>query len=106
MDHSREVFGKFVVSGGDATEVLELAEETLDQIVFAIEHLAETGPPFAIGFGRDVGHRALRLDQIADAAGVISLVGQNDGRGWVEMIEQAERGGAVVRDVAPAPNPV
>ena len=95
MDHREEVLSEFVVTGGDATEVLELAEEAFDQIAFAVEHLAEAGFPFAIGFGRDIGHRALCLDQIADAIGVIGLVGQNDGA-RIETIKQAERRGAVV----------
>ena len=75
--------------------MLELAEEALDQVAFTVERLAEAGFPFAIGFGRDVGHRALRLDQVANAIGVISLVGQNDGA-RIETIKQAERGGSVV----------
>ena len=95
MDHGEEVLGELVVTGGDATEVLELAEEAFDQIAVTVERLAEAGFPFAIGFGRDVGHRALRLDQIADAIGVISLVGENDGA-RIETIKQAERGGSVV----------
>ena len=75
--------------------MLELAEESFDQIAFAIKPLAEARFPFAIGFGRDVGHRALRLDQVANAIGVISLVGQNDGA-WIETIKQAISGRSVV----------
>jgi len=44
--------------------------------------LAEAGFPFAIGFGWDIGHRTLRLDQVTDAIGVIGFVGQNDGA-WI-----------------------
>lgn len=69
--------------------------KALDQVAFTIKYLAEAGFPFAIGFARDVGNRALRLDQIADAIGVISLVGQNDGA-RIETIKQAKRGGAVM----------
>ncbi len=96
MDHGEEVLGEFVVSGGDAAEVLDLAEEALDEVALAIEHLAETGFPFAIGFGRDVWHRALRLDQIADPVGVISFVGQDDGAG-IEAIQQPVCGRPIVR---------
>ena len=67
--------------------MLELAKEALDEIALAIKHLAEAGFPFAVGFGRDVRHRALRLDQVADAVGVISFVGQDDGAG-IEAIQQ------------------
>lgn len=76
--------------------MLELAEEAFDQIAFAIEPLAEAGFPFAIGFGRDVRHCALRFDQVADAIGVISLVGKNDGA-RIKAIQQAESGGCVMR---------
>ena len=51
MDHREEVLGKFVVTSGDAPEVLELAEEPLNEITLAIEPLAEAWFPFAIGFG-------------------------------------------------------
>lgn len=75
--------------------MLELTEEAFDQIAFAIEPLAEAGFPFAIGFGGDVRHRALRFDQVADAIGVIGLVGKNNGP-RIKAIEQAERGGSVM----------
>jgi hypothetical protein len=95
LDHGKEVLGELVISGGDPAEVLELAEEALDQIAFAIESLAETGLPFAIGFGGNVRHRALRFDQVANSIGIISLVGKNDGA-RIKAIEQAERGGSVM----------
>ena len=75
--------------------MLELTEEAFDQIALAIERFAEAWFPFAIGFGRDVGHCALRFDQVADAVGIISLVGQNDGV-RIEAIEQAICGRPVV----------
>jgi hypothetical protein len=75
--------------------VLELAEEALDQIAFAIQRLAEAGLPFAIGLGRDVRHRTLRLDQVADAVGVVGLVGKNDGA-WIKAIQQKMGGRAVM----------
>jgi hypothetical protein len=70
--------GEFVVAGSDPAEVLELAQEVLDEVALTIEHLAETGFSFAIGFGRDVGRRALFLDQRADAVGIVGLVGKHD----------------------------
>lgn len=41
MDHREEVLGEFVVTSGDAPEVLELAEEPLNEITLAIEAMAE-----------------------------------------------------------------
>ena len=60
-------------------DVLERAEESLDQIALAVECLRETGSPLAVRFSRDVRHRALCLDQLADGVAVISLVAQYDG---------------------------
>lgn len=96
MDHGEEVFGELVVTGSDAAEVLELAEEAFDQIAFAIERFAEAWFPFAVGFGRDVGHGALRLNEVADAISIIGFVGQNDGV-RIETIKQAICGRSVVR---------
>lgn len=100
---ARKFFIEHIATGGNAAEVLELAEEALDQVAFTIEHLAEAEFPLAIGFGRYVGNRALRLDQIADAIGVISLVRQNDSA-RIETIKQAESGGAVVAEPAVRPS--
>lgn len=87
MDHREEVLGEFVVTSGDAPEVLELAEEPLNEITLAIEAMAEAWFPFAIGFGRDVRHRALGLDEVADAIGIIGFVGEYDSA-WIETVEQ------------------
>lgn len=75
--------------------MFEFAEEAFDEVAFTVERLAEARLPFAIGFGRDVGHRALGLDQITDAIGIISLVGEYDGA-RCKAIKQAVRGGSVV----------
>lgn len=64
---------------GDTAEVLDHAKEALDEVTSSIEALSKAGFPFAIGFGPDVGHRALLFVQVADAIGVIGLVGQDDG---------------------------
>jgi hypothetical protein len=67
--------------------VFELAEEALDQVSLSIEPLAEARLPFTVGFGWDVGRGALLLDKRADAIGVISLVGEDDGAG-TKVVEQ------------------
>lgn len=68
----------FVVSGRDTAEVLELGEEAFDRVALAIEPFAEAGLSFPIGFRRDVGGRALVLDQRADAIRIIGLVCEHD----------------------------
>ncbi len=36
---------------GDAAEVLQLAEEALDQVALAVERLGKAGLPFVVGLG-------------------------------------------------------
>ncbi len=76
--------------------MLELAEEALDQVALSVEPIAEARLPFAVGFGWDVGRGALLLDQRADAIGVISFVGENDGAG-TKVVEQPIGDLAVMR---------
>ena len=82
--------------GGDAAEVLELAEEALDLVAFAVERPAEAGLPLAIGLGRNIGHRTLPFNQVTDATRVIGLVGEHDGARF-EPVEQGQRGWCIVR---------
>jgi hypothetical protein len=58
MDHRREARVGFVVTGGDAAEFLEFAEEVLDQMtpLVHLEVAGDCGDP--VGFGRDHRHRA------------------------------------------------
>src|SRR3954462_5850977 len=57
MDHRREARVGFVVTGGDAAELLDLAEEVFDQMapLVHLEVTGDCGDP--IGFGRDHGGR-------------------------------------------------
>lgn len=86
LDHGEEVGGELVVAGSDASEVLKLGEEPLDQIALAVEPLAEAGFAAAVALRRDVGRGTLPLDQAADAVSVIGLVCQHDGM-RAEMVE-------------------
>ena len=76
--------------------MLELAEEAFDLIALTVEGFAEAGLPLAVGFGRDVGHRVLRFDQVADGVAVIRLVAQYD-RMRLKPIEEFQSSGRVVR---------
>ena len=67
--------------------MLQLGEEPLDEVTFAVEPLAEAGLPLAVALRRDVGCRAMLLDQLADAVSIVGLVGQHDSA-RAEMIEQ------------------
>ena len=79
MDESQEARTELVVTGGDATELLELIEEAFDVISLAVESF---GPPEALFAPDHVGNvsdGAARLDMSPQAISIISLVGDNDG---------------------------
>src|SRR5262249_25493890 len=78
---------EIVIAGGDASEVLQLGEEPLDQVALAVEALAEAAFPAPIALGRYVGCGTLFLDQVTDAVGIIGLVRQHDGA-RAEVVEQ------------------
>ena len=83
MDVAEEVGGELVVAGGEAAAVLNAAEHSLDGVAAFVKGLAEAAFPAPVALGRDVGDRALLLDQVADAFAVIGAVGvtmQRDGR--------------------------
>ena len=87
MNHGKEVGGELVVASGNATEVLQLGEETLYEIALAVETLAEAGLLASVALWGDVGRGTLLLDPFADAVGVIGLVSQHDGA-RAKMIEK------------------
>lgn len=92
MDVAEEVGGEFVVAGGEAAAVFQAAEHALDGVATLVEGLAEAAFPNAIALGRDVGDRALVLDQIADAVAVIGAVGVDDaapGQGAQQVLSGA-----------------
>ena len=94
MYDCREARVGFVVTGGDAAELLELAEEVFDQMapLVHLEVARDRGDP--IGFGRDHGGRA-PLGQVgADRVAVESLVRQKCGE--VEIRQKRGDTGAVV----------
>jgi hypothetical protein len=57
LDHSEEVRGELVISSGDATVVLQLGEEALDEVALAVEPIAEARPrPVRVGLQGLVTH--------------------------------------------------
>ena len=67
--------------------MLQLREEPFDQVALAVQAFAEARFPAAVSLRRDVGRGTLLLDQLADAVGVVGLVGQYDGA-RAEVIQQ------------------
>lgn len=77
MNERQERLGEFVVSCGDASEMLESREETLDQIAIAVEMTIEVAGCKAIGSRRYHRSGTSRLDSGHEMIGVVPLVGDD-----------------------------
>ncbi len=76
QEHTREEdIGAFVVTGGDAPEVLKEAEYALDQVALFIGPGIVLVPVLAGRIGRDDGFAAVRLEPIAESSRVVGAVG-------------------------------
>lgn len=84
----------FLESGGDAAELLELAEVTLDQVSAAVEIGRDAALPADAALGRDVGRAAAGCDPLDQRKAVISAIG-DDGAGGQRV--QQYRGHRLVR---------
>ena len=87
-DGCEEIDCETIVSGGDATEVLQATEHALDGVAVSMEDGREAILPASVRLGRDVRHRALSLDLSVDGIAVITLVAVQDrGTRW-HLFEQ------------------
>ena len=77
MQEGIESTGKFVVSGGDATELLESIEEALNQMASPVAMPVDRPFVFPIATGRNVGASARRFDGLDQFVTVIAFVGSN-----------------------------
>ncbi len=76
MDACEEVSGSFFVARCDASKVLDVIEETLDQIVFSVECEVALALDFAMGLGRDHDSDAAPFEALDKTVGVIPFVGK------------------------------
>jgi hypothetical protein len=68
VDGGKEIFGGFVVAGGDRPELFEFAEEILDQVALFVEFAIEFTRRQAVWSGRDDGGFASRRQRVEDSA--------------------------------------
>jgi hypothetical protein len=94
MDDSGEAGVGFVVARGNAAELLDLAEEVLDQMapLVHLEVAGNVGGP--VGFGRDHGPGAPLVHVRADRIGIESFVGEQGGES--EMLQKRGDADAVM----------
>src|SRR4051794_2435085 len=71
----KEVAGELVEAGGDASEVLELAEEALDEVALTIQGRVDAALELAVTEGRDVRLAAAGAHEIEDGLCVIASIG-------------------------------
>lgn len=90
--------GASVVSGCDASPVLEASEHALDGVAAAIEGGREAGLPTSIALWRDVGGGSGGFDTPPEAVAVIALVAVQKTDGGHSV--QQRLGGDAIRDVA------
>ena len=77
MDERQERGRQFVVSSGDAAEMFDAREETLDQIAVFVELAIEVSLSQPIGTRRDNGLSPRGLDARDEVIGIVSLVGDD-----------------------------
>ncbi len=83
-----------MTAGHNASEVLELVEETSDEVALAVQVMGYGAPLPAVPLGRDVGARAMVGDAFEDGAGVAAAVG--DGvPGRLKAVKEGRHGSLV-----------
>jgi len=75
MDGGEEISGKFVISGGDAPEILESAEAALDDVAPFVGAFAEWVESYSVGLVRNDRLGAAPDDFGAESVAIIALVG-------------------------------
>jgi hypothetical protein len=94
QDGGKEVAGGFVVTRGDASEVLEFIEEALDEVALSVEGAVDRALDLAVRIGRDVSSAAAASDQIDKGARVIAAIGDEIATG-LELLDQDRCDGLV-----------
>ena len=96
MDGGKEIPGGFVVAGCDRPELLELAEEILDQVALFVEFSIEFARRQAVWSRRDDGGFASRRQRVEySAIGIEGAIGDQQVGG--HMRQQRIGPGQIVR---------
>ena len=94
MNGGQEIAGELVVSGGDATKVLEAAEAALDDVASLVGPLVKAVDDDTIGLIGNNGRCAALDDVGAQRVAVIAFVGDQRAHGGCER-QDVGRGGDV-----------
>ena len=86
MHSGKEISGELVIARGDGSEVLELIEEALDEVTFAVEREVARPLDLAVGFGWDDRSDTSLDESIEEWIGIVALVA--DQRLWIGVVDQ------------------
>lgn len=78
MDERQEGVGELVVTRGDASELLDASEETLDQIAALVDMPVERAGVESVGTRRDYRLTALRRNCFDEGIRIVALVGHDE----------------------------
>jgi hypothetical protein len=76
LNSGEEISSEFVVAGGDGTKVLELVEEALDEVAFAIEREIALTLGFSVGLWRNHRSDSSPGERVDQWIGVVGLVAE------------------------------
>jgi len=74
MEHSKEAFGKLVVTGCDRAVGLEMADRVFDTVALPVKAFVPADCGFAVGARWDDRTNATRLKVAANGVAVVSLI--------------------------------
>jgi len=94
LNSGEEISGEFIVARGDGAKVLELVEEALDEVAFAVEREVAVPRDLAIGFWRDHRTDLPPLESLDQQIGVVSLV--PDQSPGIDVFDQRLRASQIV----------
>lgn len=83
MESREEIAGGFFVACGDAAKLLEILEETFDQVALCIQGVVALAFGFAIGLGRNDRFDLSTFEAGDEAVGVIAFVSKY--RIWLHL---------------------
>ena len=90
MNAGEENLGELVVTRGDGPEMLELVEETLNEVAFAIEGEVARARGFSVGFGWDDWDDRSTVEGGGEGVGVECLVGDQSAGSTASMRDSAQ----------------
>jgi hypothetical protein len=94
MDAGEEISGELVVACGDGAKVLELVEEALDEVAFAIEREIAVARHLAVGLGRNHGGDVAPFEHADEGISIEGFIAQQGLR--IDSFQQRFDAGQII----------